>query len=173
MELLTLVGVFQSLVVSFLSQTDGLGSDTETSAIHQGHDILDKAQTGLTAKFSLGVLIGQLAGRGTMDTKLMLDVAHVDATLTLVVAEHRQAAAVLGAFLGTSQHEVDVGVTIGDETLHAIEQIAAILFTIGSLQHDALQVGTGIGLGKVHRHGLAGANARDVFHALFLVAEFI
>ena len=68
---------------------------------------------------------------------------------------------------------MDVGVAIGDETLHTIEQVAAVLLGVGGFQHHTLQVGTGIGLGEVHRHGLAGANARDVLHALLLVAEFI
>ena len=173
MELLTFTSILQSLVVSLLSQTDGLGSDTETGTVHQGHDVLDKAQTGLTAKLSLGVLVGQLTGRGTVNTKFVLDVTHIDAALALVVDEHRQATTVLGAFLGTGQDKVDVGVAVGDETLHTIEQIAAIYFTIGGLQHDALQVGTGIRLGEVHRHGLTGTHARDVFLALLLVAEFI
>ena len=172
-ELLTLVGVFQSLVVSLLSQTDGLCSNAQTGTIHQSHDILDKPQTGLTAKFGFGVFVGQFAGRGAVDAEFMLDVAHIDAALTLVVDEHRQAATVLGAFLGTGQHEVNVGVAVGDETLHAVEQIATILFGISGLQHDALQVGAGIRLGEVHRHGFAGTDARNVFHALLLVTKFI
>ena len=85
-----------------------------------------------------------------MNTQLVLDVTDIDTALTLVVNEHRQAASVLGTFLRTSQYEVDVAITIGNETLHAVQSPAVLLFVEGGLQHDALQVGTGIGLRQVH-----------------------
>ena len=39
--------------------------------------------------------------------------------LTVVVDEHGKAAAVVGAFFGAGEHQVNVGVTVGDEALHA------------------------------------------------------
>ena len=60
-----------------------------------------------------------------------------------------------------------MSVAIGDEAFHTVEVPATVGFAVCSFEHDRLQVGTGIGLGEVHRHGLAGAYARQV--ALFLV----
>ena len=101
-----------------------------------------------------------------MNTQFMLDVTNINTTLALVVDEHRQATSVLGAFLTACQHEVDVRVTVGDETLHTVQAPAVLLGVIGSLQHHALQVRTGIGLRLVHRHALTSANAWDVLLAL-------
>ena len=108
-----------------------------------------------------------------MDTQLVLDVTHVDTTITLVVDEHRQATSVLGALLRASQHEVDVRVAIGDETLHTVQTPAVLLLVEGSLQHHALQVTTSIRLRQVHRHTLTCTNAGDILLALFLRTEFI
>ena len=41
-ELLTLLGIGQSLVVSRLAQTYRLRGDTQTGTVHQGHHILDQ-----------------------------------------------------------------------------------------------------------------------------------
>ena len=107
-----------------------------------------------------------------MDTELVLDMTHIDATVALVVDEHRQTAAILGAFLRTGQHEVDVGVTVGDEALHTIEAPCTVGI-LRSLQHDMLKVGAGIGFGKVHRHGLTGADAGNVLGLLLGGTELI
>ena len=40
--------------------------------------------------------------------------------LTVVVDEHRKAAAVVGAFFGAGEHQVDVAVAVRDEALHAL-----------------------------------------------------
>ena len=93
--------------------------------------------------------------------------------LTVVVDEHRKAAAVMGAFFGAGEHQVDVGVAVGDETLHAVKVPALVFFAVGGLEHHALQVGTGVGFGQVHGHRLAGTHARDKAGTLVLVAEFI
>ena len=103
----------------------------------------------------------------------MLDVAYIDTTLTLVVNKHGKTATVLGTFFATSQHQVNIRITVSDETLHTIEQPATFFFRISSLQHHTLQVGTGIRLGQVHTHGLAGANAGNVLGTLLLGTEFI
>ena len=40
--------------------------------------------------------------------------------LTVVVDEHGKAAAVVGAFFGAGEHQVDVAVAVGDEAFHAV-----------------------------------------------------
>ena len=40
--------------------------------------------------------------------------------LTVVVDEHGKAAGVVGAFFGAGEHQVNVGVTVRDEALHAV-----------------------------------------------------
>ena len=103
-----------------------------------------------------------------MDTELVLNVAHVDTAVALVVDEHRESTSVLCSFLRTSQHEVNVRVTVGDESLHTVQAPAVFLLVVGRLQHHTLQVGTCIWLSKVHRHTLALANTWDVLLTLLL-----
>ena len=103
----------------------------------------------------------------------MLDVTYCHTAVALVVDEHRQSASVVCALLRTCKHEVDVGVAIGDETLHTVQSPALVLLVIASLEHHALKVGTGIRLGKVHGHGLAGAYTWNVLLALLLGAKLI
>ena len=172
-ELLAVLGVGESFVVSHLADAHGLCGNAEAGAVHEGHHVLDEAELAAATEFSLRVLIDKFAGRASVDAELVLDAAHVHATVVLVVDEHRKAAAVMGAFFGAGEHQVDVGVTVGDEALHAVQVPALVLFAVGGLEHHALQVGTGIGFGQVHRHRLAGAHARDKAGTLVLVAEFI
>ena len=68
---------------------------------------------------------------------------------------------------------MDVGVTVRDETLHAVQPPTVILLVEGGLQHDALQVGTGIRFGQVHRHRFPGTYTRDEAAVLVFVAKFI
>ena len=166
-------GKGQAFVVGFLLHADALGGDAEAGAVHQGHNIFDEAHLAVTAEFGLGVLVGELAGGAAVDAELVLDVAHIDAAVALVVDEHGEAAAVLCALLAAGEHKVDVAIAVGDEALHAVEAPAVLLLVEGGLEHDALQVGAGIGLGEVHAHGLAGADAGDVFLALLLAAELV
>ena len=172
-ELTAILGVCQTFFVGGGRDADRLSGNAEAGTVHQCHDVLDEAQFAATAKFSVCILIHQLTGWRTVDAEFVFDAANVDATLALVVDEHRKTAAVLGAFLRTCQHEVDIGVTIGDEALAAIEQPAVVLLAPGCLEHDALQVGAGIWLSKVHRHGFAGADAWNKTLALVFVTELI
>ncbi len=66
-----------------------------------------------------------------------------------------------------------VRVAVGYETLHAVEQPAAVLFGICRTEHHALQVASGIRLGEIHGHGFAGADTRNVLLPLLLVAELV
>ena len=93
--------------------------------------------------------------------------------LTVVVDEHGKAAGVVGAFFGAGEHQVNVGVAVRDEALHAVQVPALVFFAVGGLEHHALQVGTGIGFGQVHRHRFAGADARDETGTLVVVTEFV
>ena len=108
-----------------------------------------------------------------MDTELILDAAYVYTAVALVVDEHGEAAAVVCTFFGAGQYEVQVSVAVGDESLHTVQAPALVGFVVGSFQHDALQVGAGIGLGQVHRHGFAGADAGNETAVLVFVTEFV
>ena len=74
-----------------------------------------------------------------MDTQLVLDMTYGDTTVALVVDEHRQTTTVLGSLFRAGQHEVDIRVTIGDETLHTVQAPCAVLVLSG-LEHHALEV---------------------------------
>ena len=96
-----------------------------------------------------------------MDTHLVFDAADINATVALVVDEHGKTTAVAGAFFGAGEHQVDVAIAVRDEALHTVQVPALVSFAVGGLEHHALQVGTGIGFGQVHRHRFAGADARN------------
>ena len=85
-----------------------------------------------------------------MNTKLVFDTAYVHSTVPLVIDEHRETAAVTGPFFGTCQYQVQVGVTVGDETLHAIQSPAVFRLVESGFEHHALEVGAGIRLREVH-----------------------
>ncbi|MCL4102882.1 hypothetical protein MMG03_002492 [Fibrobacter succinogenes] len=172
-ELLTVLGVGESFVVGSLADTHCLCSDTETGSVHEGHHVLDETELATAAEFCLSVLVNQFAGRRTVDTHLVFNTTNIDATVALVVDEHRKTAAILGAFFRAGKNQVNVGVTVGDEALHAVQVPALVCFAVGCLQHHALQVGTGIGFGQVHGHGFAGADAGHETGTLIFVAEFV
>ena len=172
-ELAALLCVCQPFVVGSLRHTHRLRGDAQARAVHERHDVLYEAHAGASAQFGLGVLVGQLARGRPVDAQLVLNVAHVYAALPLVIDEHGQAAAVARTLFRACQHEVYVGVAVGYEPLHAVEQPAALLLGVCGLEHHALQVASGVGFCEVHRHGLAGTDARDVFHPLLLAAEFV
>ena len=172
-ELLAVLGVGESFVVSHLADAHGLCGNAQTGAVHECHHVLDEAELAAATEFSLRVLVDKFTGRASVDAELVLNAAYVHATVALVVNEHGEAAAVVGAFFGAGEHQMDVGVTVGDEALHAVQVPALVFFAVGGLEHHALQVGTGIGFGQVHGHRLAGAHARDKAGTLVLVAEFI
>ena len=77
----------------------------------------------------------------------MLDVTHIDATITLVVDKHGKTTSVFGAFLRTSQYKVNVRVAIGDKTLHTIQTPAIFFLVEGCFQHHTLKVRTSIWFG--------------------------
>ena len=172
-ELLTVACVSERLIVSALLDTHRLCGDAETRTIHECHHIFDQTQLAVSAKLSLGVLIDKLASRASMDTEFVLDTTHVDATLILVVDEHGKSTSVAGALLRTCKHEVDVRVSVGDETFHTVEEPASVLLRISCLEHNRLEVGTCIRLSEVHRHGLTVADTWNEALTLILVAELI
>ncbi len=171
-KLTAVLSICKSLAVGDFTYADALCGDAEAGAVHKSHYIFDKAHACVANEFGGSVLIDELACGRAFDTHFVLDATDVDAAVTLVVDKHREAAAIGGAFFGTGKHKVDVGVAVGDETLHAVEHPRAVFFLSG-FEHYRLEVGTGIGLGKVHRHGLAFAYAGDETRALVVVAEFI
>ena len=172
-ELLTVLGVGEGFVVGSLADAHGLCGNAETGAVHEGHHVLDETELAAAAEFCPGVLVDKFASRASVNTELVFDAADVHATVTLVVDEHGKAAGVVGAFFGAGEHQVNVGVAVRDEALHAVQVPALVFFAVGGLEHHALQVGTGIGFGQVHRHRFAGAHARNETGTLVLVAEHV
>ena len=108
-----------------------------------------------------------------MNAQFVLYVTYSYATLTLVIDKHRQSATVSCALFRTSENEVYVRVSIGNEALHAVQQPTFVFFRVSGFQHNALQVGTGIGFGKVHRHCFSTANAWYILLSLLFITEFI
>ena len=119
-ELLAVLGIGESFVVCHLADTHGLCGNAEAGAVHECHHVLDEAELAAATEFSLRVLVDKFAGRASVDAELVLDAAHVHATVALVVDEHGEAAAVVGAFFGAGEHQVDVAVAVRDEALHAL-----------------------------------------------------
>ena len=89
-------------------------------AVHEGHHVLDQTELAAAAEFCLGVLVDKFASRASVNTELVFDAANVHATVTLVVDEHGKAAGVVRAFFGAGEHQVNVGVAVRDEALHAV-----------------------------------------------------
>ena len=119
-ELLAVLGVGESFVVGHLADAHGLCGNAEACAVHEGHHVLDETELAASAEFSLRVLVDKFASRASVDAELVLDTAHVHAAIALVVDEHGKTASVVGAFFGAGEHQVDVGVAVGDEALHAL-----------------------------------------------------
>ncbi len=92
----------------------------EACAVHEGHHVLDETELAAAAEFSLGVLVDKFAGRASVDAELVLDAANVHAAVALVIDEHGKTTSIMRAFFGAGEHQVDVGVTVGDEALHAV-----------------------------------------------------
>ena len=171
-ELATVLGVSEGFAVSDFGAANALSGDAEAGAVHQGHYVFDKTHTAGAAEFGGSVLVNEFASGRAFDTHLVFDAAHGNATVALVVDEHRQAAAVFGAFFRAGEHQVDVAVAVGDEALNAVKHPGAVLF-LGGAEHHGLEVGTGVGFGEVHRHGFAFAHAGDEAGALVFVTEFV
>ena len=108
-----------------------------------------------------------------MNTKFVLYMAHCNTSVALVIDKHGEAATIVCTLFRACQHKVYVRVAVGDKTLHTVQSPALVLLVIACLEHHTLQVRTGIGLGKVHRHGFAGTHTGDVLLALLLVAKLI
>ena len=138
-ELATLLGISESFAVGGFAESDALSGDAESSAIHEGHDILDKTEAARADEFGGGILVCKFASGATLYTHLIFDAAHIDSTISLIVDEHRETTTILSTLFRASEHEVDIGVAIGDETLHAIEHPRAILL-LRSLEHNRLEV---------------------------------
>ena len=137
-ELLTVLGVGEGFVVGSLADAHGLCGNAETGAVHEGHHVLDETELAAAAEFCLGVLVDKFASRASVNTELVFDAANVHATVTLVVDEHRKAAGVVGAFFGAGEHQVNVGVAVRDEALHAV-RIQTVRLTPHSRLHGSLR----------------------------------
>ena len=172
-ELLTRGGVGFGFAASRFAEADGLGADAQTGAVHQRHHVFDQTEAAFAHDLARGVGELEFASRRTLDTHLVLDAAHGHAAVGLVEHEVRQATAVGTPLFAAGQHEVQVGVTVGDETLHAVQAPAAGRFVVGGLQAHRLQVAARVGLGEVHRAGGTLADAGQIFVFQGIGAEFL
>ena len=80
-ELLAVLGVGESFVVCHLADAHGLCGNAETCTVHECHHVLDEAELAAATEFRLRVLIDKFAGRASVDAELVLDAAHVHATV--------------------------------------------------------------------------------------------
>ena len=172
-KLLAVVGISHSFAISSFADTNRLRCNAQTSAVHKSHHIFDKTQFARANKFSLSVLEHQFACRTTLDAKLVLDAANNNATIVAVVDEHRKTATVFSALFRASKYKRNVCVAVCDETLDAVQAPSAIGFVICSLEHNSLQVATGIWLSEVHCHCFACANAGEEALLLVLIGKFV
>ena len=108
-----------------------------------------------------------------MNAQLVLDATNIDSSVSLIVNEHRKSATIRRAFFRTSQNQMNVSVSISDEPLHAIQPPAIFSLIECCFKLHPLQVGTGIRLSEIHRHGLAGADSWNIFLSLLVIAECI
>ena len=137
-ELLTVLGIGESFVVCHLADAHGLSGNAETCTVHEGHHVLDEAELAAATEFSLRVLIDKFASRASVDAELVLDAANINATIALVVNEHGKTTAVVGAFFGAGEHQVNVAVAVGDEALHTV-RIQTVRLTPHSRLHGSLR----------------------------------
>ena len=132
-KLAALLCVGISLAVGSLADTNRLSGNAKTCTVHKSHNILDKTKFARAAKFGFGILEYKFASRRSLDTHLVFDAAYGYATIVAVVDKHGKTATVVAAFLRACEHESDVTVAIGDETLHTIETPSAISLIESSL----------------------------------------
>ena len=137
-ELLTVLGVGEGFVVGGLADAHGLCGNAETGTVHEGHHVLDETELAAAAEFCLGVLVDKFASRASVDAELVFDAADVHATVTLVVDEHGKAAGVVRAVFGAGEHQVNIGVAVRDEALHAVK-IQTVRLTPHSRLHGSLR----------------------------------
>ena len=172
-ELLAFAGILQSRTVSSLGNAHRLSADPETSPVHQRHHVFDQTQLAVAHQFGRRIGKYQFASRRAFDTELVLDTPYPYPAPVAVMHEIRQAAAVVRAFFRTGQYQFDIGIPVGDETLHPVEHPHALGFVISSLQLHGLQVRTGIRLGQVHRAGLAIMDPRQELVLDILAGVFV
>ena len=172
-ELLALVGVFEGFAVGGLAETHRLGADAQTGGVHQRHHVFDKAHLAVADQLRRSIGEDQLARRRSLDTHLVFDTAHLDAAVALVVDQHRQTAGVGRALFGAGQHQRNVAVAVGDETLHAVEQPRLLLLGPRGLEHHSAQIRSGVRLGEVHGAGSARGNPRQEFGLDLLRSELV
>ena len=172
-ELLAGSGVCLGFAAGGLAQTDRLGTDAQTGAVHQRHHVFDQTQAAFAHDLGRGVGELQFAGRRALDAHLVLDAAHHHTAVGTVEHEVRQAAAVGRTFLAAGQHQVQVGVTVGDEALHTVQAPAAGCLVVGSLQAHRLQVAACVGFREVHRAGGTLADAGQILVFQCVGAEFL
>ena len=123
-ELFAAGGIGFGFAAGGLAESDGLCADSQSGAVHERHDVFDESEAAFAD--DLGGCVGelQLGGRRALDAHFVLDASHGHSAVGFVEDEVGQAASVVGALFAACQHEVQVGIAVGDEALHAVESPA-------------------------------------------------
>ena len=106
-----------------------------------------------------------------MDTELVLDSSYGNATPFLVVNKVGKSSCVRSSFLASCKHELDVCVSVGDETLNAVEHPHLLSLIPGSLEHNCLKVRSCIRLGEVHGASFSLVDSRKELGLDFLACK--
>ena len=181
------LGVLQRVQVTGRQRGDGLGAHHHAGLLDDVEHLRD-AVVHLADQPALGgravLAERQLAGRGDLQAHLVLDVGDEYAVALAELAglgveeelRHEEQRQTLGAgacALGAGQHQVEdvleqvVGVTRGDEALHAVDVPGAVVLLDG-LGAAGADVGAGVGLGE-HHGGAPAALGGDAGPLLLLL----
>ena len=130
-KLLSCLHVLDGYVQSALSDTQSLGSDTDTAAVQCGHSYLEALSyfTQKSVLRNLAVLEDQLCCGGCADTHLVLSLTDGEALVALFNDEGADSVVALGLVSHSHDYEY-IGISaVCDEYLSAIQQpvVSAVL----------------------------------------------
>ena len=188
--LLAQPGVRQRVAVRGRQRGHRLGGDAHARVLDDVEHLRDAVAHAADEQTAArrGGAEGQLAGRRGLDAELVLDVGDHRAVARAERAVgldpelgHQEHAEALGAgrrALGAGQHQVHdvlglIEVTVGDEPLHALDQVLVAL-DVDRLGGAGADVAAGVGLGQDHRAApVAVEDVAQVARLLILGAELI
>jgi hypothetical protein len=169
-ELLPLVRVLGRVVERRIREAQRLGGDAEPGGVHEVQHGAEPLPL-LTEPLSDCAFEDDLAGRGAVDSQLLLEARHayaVSGSILQVPGYENERQAVgrsLGLVEGVAvpgEYEVDLGAPVRDEDLLAVDLYVAVR-EVGDAHGDPAEVAPRLGLREVHRSlELAGDKARQV-----------
>ena len=130
---MAICGVSQAFVVGRLRDTYALGCDAEACAVHQSHHVFNQAEFAVATKLCVCIFVDEFAGGRAVNSEFVLDTAHIHTALALVVDKHGKSAAVGRSFFRTCEDQMNICIAVGDESLDAIQQPAAVFLAVSGL----------------------------------------